>query len=336
MMGVMTMVTRTFQIVTSNDDVQQVDLPSGHATFVRKMETLTGDVVVKEINKKTGKFNVAEAEREVWWLNAQKKAKVNSEKIREKGSSVYFVPKTYVSHGKVREEFVSGNRWRDVFKGLSEQDKIWAFKAVAEFINDMSELYPVKYDDKVRSVPFIPIKGPEALAKGLETLDEKYISKEDKQLIQEIYEYLSSIPENKLMVFGHNDLHGDNIIIDLNKRQISIIDFEMTGYKSAYDVMYNGITDFEELWEYINKLPRSTNPNLVWEFVGEHRKLNQFLVWGYYNLFVCGTTLEQMSKEIKQQCKRIRPIFATAKLKRKKILERQKMPLVLTTHYVRD
>ena len=320
---------KSFEIVTSAN-TGKANLMSGHATVVQRMKALTGDIVVKEHKETAG------SETDVDWLKKQKKAQKIADEIRAKNNPLYFVPKTFISHGKVREEFVTGQRWRNIIKTLSPQDKEWAYKALAEFINDMSELRPIKYDNNIRSVSRLPIKGIKELSSILDTWDEKYVSVEDKQLIKDIYEYLSSIPENKLMVFGHNDLHGDNIIIDLNKRQISIIDFEMTGYKSAYDVMYNGITDFEELWEYINKLPRSTNPNLVWEFVSEHRKLHQFLVWGYYDLFVCGTTLEQMSKEIKQQCKRIRPIFASAKLKRKRILEKQKMPLVLSSHYGRD
>ena len=335
-MGVMTMVTRSFQIITSNDDVQQVDLPSGHATVVRKMETLTGDVVVKEVNEKTGKFNVAEAERKVWWLDAQKKAKANSEKIRKRGNPVYFVPKTYISYGKVREEFVSGNRWRDVFKGLSEQDKMWALKVMAEFINDMSELYPVKYDDKVRSVPFIPIKGPEALAKGLEALDEKYVSKEDKQLIQDIYEYLSQVPENKVLVWGHNDLHPDNIIIDLEKRQIGIIDFELAGYASAFDSMYWGMMDSSDFWDYVNKLPRSKNPDYQWGFVPEHLELFRFLRWGWCEIVRDKKSLESISENIKAACKNIRYVFARAKIKSNTIAEKQKMPLVPMSHYEKD
>lgn len=320
---------KSFEIVTSAN-TGKANLMSGHATVVQRMKALTGDIVVKEHKETAG------SETDVDWLEKQKKAQKIADEIRAKNNPLYFVPKTFISHGKVREEFVTGQRWRDIIKTLSPKDKKWAYAALAEFINDMSELRPIKYDNNIRSVSRLPIKGIKELSSILDTWDEKYVSVEDKQLIKDIYEYLSSIPENKLMVFGHNDLHGDNIIIDLNKRQISIIDFEMTGYKSAYDVMYNGITDFEELWEYINKLPRSTNPNLVWGFVGEHRKLHQFLVWGYYNLFVCGTTLEQMSDEIKKQCKRIRPIFASAKLKRKRILEKQKMPLVLSSHYGRD
>ncbi len=321
--------TKSFEIVTSAN-ARKTKLLSGHATVVRPMKSLVGDIVVKEHKETAG------SETDADWLAKQKNAKLIADEIRKKNNPAYIVPRTFISHGKVREEFVSGQRWRDIIKTLSPQDKEWAYKALAEFVNDMSELRPIKYDNNIRSVSRLPIKGIKELSSILDTWDEKYVSVEDKQLIKDIYEYLSSIPENKLNVFGHNDLHGDNIIIDLEKRQIVIIDFEMSGYRPVGNVMYNGIMDFDRFWEYVNKLPRTTNPNLYWEFILEHRDLNKFLSWGYYEIVGLGKGVEGLSKEIKQQCKRIRPIFATAKLKRKKILERQKMPLVLTSHYVRD
>lgn len=320
---------KSFEIVT-NAEPEKTDLLSGHATAVLKVRTLDKDIVVKE-RKPNAKSGTTEG-----WLAQQKHAKAIADEIRKKNNPAYIVPRTFISHGKVREEFVSGQRWRDVIKTLSPQDKEWAYKALAEFVNDMSELRPIKYDEKIKSLPRLPIKGVKELETILDTWDEKYVSAEDKKLIKDIYEYLSSVPENKLNVFGHNDLHGDNIIIDLEKRQIAIIDFEMSGYRPVGNVMYNGIMDFDRFWEYVNKLPRTTNPNLYWEFILEHRDLNKFLSWGYYEIVGLGKGVEGLSKEIKQQCKRIRPIFATAKLKRKKILERQKMPLVLTSHYVRD
>lgn len=332
----MMMDNKTFQIVTPDDAAEQVDLPSGHATVVKKIETLTGDVVVKEINEQTGKFNVSGDERVVWWMNAQKKAKEYSEAVRKKENSAYLVPKTYIAHGKVREQYVSGQRWRDVFKGLSQQDKIWAKKALAEFINDMTELHPIKYDDSVRSVPTLRIKGPAELAKGLETWDEKYVSTEDKQLIQDIYEYLSQVPENRTLVWGHNDLHPDNIIIDLEKRQIGIIDFELAGYGSAFCSMYWGIFQSPEFWDYVNKLPRSKNPDYQWNFVPEHLELFKFLRWGYCEIVRDGKSLESMSEKLKVECERIRYVFARAKTKSQAATQKQKMPLVPMSHYDRD
>lgn len=321
--------TKSFEIVTSAN-ARKTKLLSGHATVVRPMKSLAGDIVVKEHKETAG------SETDADWLARQKNAKLIADEIRKKNNPAYIVPRTFISHGKVREEFVSGRPWHEIIKTLSPQDKEWAYKALAEFVNDMSELRPIKYDEKIRNLPRLPIKGVKELEDMLDTWDENDVCSEDKKLIKDIYEYLSRIPENKLNVFGHNDLHGNNIIIDLDKRQIAIIDFEMSGYRPVGNVMYNGIMDFDSFWEYVNKLPRTTNPNLYWEFIPEHRDLNKFLSWGYYEIVRLGKGVKSLSKEIKQQCKRIRPIFATAKLKRKKILERQKMPLVLTTHYVRD
>lgn len=324
--------TKDFQIVSDSDEKTVVELPSGHATVVQKIETLTGDFVVKERNP-NGSFGRDIEDVDKAWFEAHQKSKQASEEIRTKGSPYYFVPRTFISHGKVREQYVSGQRWRDVFKDLSQQDKIWVYKALAEFINDMSELHPIKYDDKVRSVPFLPIKGPDALAKGLDSLDEKYVSKEDKKLVQDIYEYLSRVPENRLLVWGHNDLHPDNIIIDMEKRQIGIIDFELAGYGSAFCSMYWGLGDSPDFWDYVNKLPRSTNPNFSWNFASEHRDLHRFLRWGYMEIVKSGKNLESISEKLKNECERIRYVFARAKIKAGKVQEKQKMPLVPISHY---
>ena len=247
------------------------------------------------------------------------------------------MPKTFIAHGKVREQFASGKRWREVIKVLPKEDKEWAYKALAEFVNDMSELRPVKYQENIiNNMPRFPIKNVDDLIKLLDTWDEKYVSNEDKKLIVDIYKYLCVIPENEVVVFGHNDLHGDNIIIDVEKRQIAIIDFEMAGYRLMADVLYRGILDSEDFWQYVNMLPRTTNPNLLWTFIPEHRALKKFLSWGYYEIIELGKGVESMSDIIKEQCKRIRTIFATAKLKSNVYTEKQKMPLVQMSHYEKE
>ena len=214
--------TKSFEIVTSAN-ARKTKLLSGHATVVRPMKSLVGDIVVKEHKETAG------SETDADWLAKQKNAKLIADEIRKKNNPAYIVPRTFISHGKVREEFVVGRPWHEIIKTLSPQDKEWAYKALAEFVNDMSELRPIKYDEKIRNLPRLPIKGVKELENMLDTWDENDVCSEDKKLIKDIYEYLSRIPENKLNVFGHNDLHGNNIIIDLDKRQIAIIDFEMSG-----------------------------------------------------------------------------------------------------------
>lgn len=323
----MTTTSKSFQIV-DDKKLQSDEILSGSTTVVRRQKTLSGDIIVKTRKKTNAKTNTPEQ-----WLEKQKNAKKIADEIRAKNNSAYVVPRTFVSHNHVREQLVTGQRWRAVFRTMSPEDQKWAFKAVAEFVNDMSELRPIKYQKNTNTVPRLPVKNVDELIKILDSWDEKYVSKEDKKLIVDIYKYLTAIPENKLMVFGHNDLHGDNVIIDIDNRQIAIIDFELSGYKSVYDAMYGGMLDSECFWQYVNMLPRTKNPKLSWDFVREHRNLHKFLSWGCYEIIVLGKSIESMSDTIKKQCQRIRPIFATAKLKSKILAEKQKMSLVPLSHY---
>ena len=142
------------------------------------------------------------------------------------------------------------------------------------------------------------------------------------------------MPENKLLVYGHNDLHGDNIIVDLDKRQIAIIDFECAGSQQMMNSMYFGTCGgIKEFWDYVNSLPRTTNPDLVWNFVPEHRQLLEFLRWGTFNVQLEG--VEKMAEKIASECKRMRVIFAAAKLKQMDTLKK-KMPIVPMAHYEKE
>ena len=331
----MTEYAKSFEFIKS-DDVQQPETLSGHLTMVHQQKTLTGDIVVKNLSPKTKYMDINKEDTPQRWLDSQKNAKKIADEIRAKNNPAYFVPKTFIAHGKVREQFASGKRWCDVFKTLSPQDKEWACKAIAELINDMSELRPVKYNKHGRNLPSIAIKGPEKLAEMLQKCDDKYISKANKKLIQDIYEYLMNVPENKMMVFSHNDLNGGNIIIDLEKRQVSVIDFEMAGYSSAFDIMYSGMFDSPGVWQYINHLPRSNNTKLSWNFVPEHGELYKFIRWGWANFVRDGMSLEQMSDTIKKNCDKVRFVFAQAKARAKMSAKKEKMPLVPMSHYEKD
>lgn len=328
----------TFQIVTNESDAQKNNLPSGHATSARRQQTLNQDIVVKEINEETGRFSVKKEDRAQWWMNSQKKSKEISDEIRAKNNPAYFVPKTYISHGKVYEDFATGVRWRDAWKDMTPDDKRWAFSVLAEFINDMSELRPCKIDTSNRALSTLPIKGPDDLAKFLGRIDDKYMSVADKELIQEIYEYLVQTPEHQMMVFGHNDLHGDNIIVDLENRRLAIIDFECSGYKTAFATMYaRAMYAFPEFWEYINKLPRAQNPDLTWGFRKEHHDLYNFLDWGYRAIAIYGNEPKSMAYEIKVECAKARVLFKRVKEENTKSKNSEsKMTPVPMSHYERE
>ncbi len=322
----------SFEIVTDKYKSDDADLPSGHATRVRKIDTLSGVCVIKELNE-NGRFSVKKEDRKQWWDDSQKNAKIHSDAVRAKQNTAYVVPKTHIAHGKVREEFVSGVRWRDIIEKMSPADKVWAYKALAEFVNDMSELHPVVKTEQPQ-LYCLPVRESSVVSKILAGWDEKYVSVSDKKLIQDIFDYVINVPENRLLVHGHNDLHGDNIIVDLDKRQIAIIDFESVGSQPMMNSMYFGTIGFKEFWDYVNKLPRTTNPNLKWNYIPEHKDLLSFLRWGMFNVQLEG--VEKMADKIAAECKRMRPIFAAAKLKQKTSHESLCADLVPISHYERD
>ncbi|MBQ8255534.1 MAG: phosphotransferase [Alphaproteobacteria bacterium] len=326
----MAIFSKEFKVIKKEEIEEPQDFPFGHATSVRRQETSSGDVVVKQINKKGPlPFNVNEqSAKKLMWMAGQQNGKKIADEIRKKNNPAYFVPRTFISHSKVREQFASGQLWRDVIDTLSPEEKKWAYKALAEFINDMSELRPVRAADEGFGLSS-SIRTSDDMAKALDGVDEQFLSAEDKRLFQDVYDYLSQIPENQIMVFGHNDLHGGNILIDTEKKQLSIIDFELSGYRTAFDTMYTfGLLRVPELWEYVNKLPRSTNPNLTWHFIPEHVQLHKFLVCRYYDIIGSEKHLRYHSAEIKRECMAMRLVLAQAKLKAKEISERQVMALV--------
>ena len=324
----MAIFSKHFKVMKKEEDEDKSDFRFGHVTSVRRQETLTGDIVVKQMNNK-GAFNTNEqSAKKLMWMAGQQNGKKIADEIRKKNNPAYFVPKTYISHGKVREEFASGQLWRDVIATLSPEDKEWAYKALAEFVNDMSELRPVRAADEGFALS-ASVKTSDDMAKALAGVDEQYLSAEDKRLFQEVYDYLSQIPENKFMVFGHNDLHGGNILVDIEKKQLSIIDFELSGYRIAFDTMYSfGLLRVPEFWEYVNKLPRSTNPNLTWHFIPEHVQLHKFLVCRYYDIMGAEKHFQYHSAEIKRECMAMRLVLAQAKLRLKQMSEHKVMTLV--------
>ena len=220
-------------------------------------------------------------------------------------------------------------------------------------MNDMTELYPVVCDDGHNALPNLPVKDARALEEMLARWDDKYVGAENKKLIREIYDYLANLPENKTLVFGHNDLHGDNIkegadghggifeamtrnniIVDMDKRQVSIIDFECAGYRPAFAAMYCGtLAGNPEFWAYMNKLPRKTNPGLRWNYVPEHTELFQFLRWCSFDVVLEG--VKNMASQIAEKCDKIRFVLARAKMHHQELLQQQKMPLVSVSHYDR-
>ena len=247
---------------------------SGHGTtVVRRTATLGGEIVDKTM-KPDGIFKDKLTE----WMNSNIRARVVANKIHDKNNPAYNVPRTFISHGRVREQFAPGRPLRDLPQKYLKDNIPSLIWAVANFINDMSELEPVRTDmPPAKTIKRLGIKDIDALNKLLDAAD-TILNTKDKNLIRDIFVLLRDLPENNKYVFSHNDLHGQNIMVDEETGRVSIIDFEFAGYASMFNVMYRTPnTRTKQLWDAVNKLPRTTNPNLYWDFDPDKGDLVYFM-----------------------------------------------------------
>ena len=316
--------------VTVTQNATDDDLPSGHATAARWRKTLNGDIVEKKPNPRGVFANLV-----VKWRGKMRHAKQVADEIRAKKNPAYDVPKTFISHDKVYENFASGKLLRDMPQQWIDENKGWIINAVAEFINDMSELYPVKYDNENPALGDIPIKNIDELSVLLNSHGEDFLSKKDKKLILDVFAYLRDLPENKTFIFGHNDLHGGNIVVDLENKRVSIIDFDMAGYKSLFYTMYTFFDGTKEMWAKVDRLPRAKNPNLRWDYDADIFELNKFLRWVVVEMRV-DRDLNRLKTKINKQCEYVRRIFATVQVKKKAKFVEEKSMIVPMSHYSRD
>lgn len=316
--------------MTLTKNVDNENLPSGYATTARRRKTSNGDIVEKNPNPRGVFANLV-----VKWRKKMSHAKQIADEIRAKKNPAYDVPKTFISHDKVYENFASGKLLRNMSKEEINKNSDWLINAVAEFINDMSELYPVKYQDDNPCVGTVGVKNIDELSVLLNSHGEDFLSKKDKKLILDVFAYLRDLPENKTFVFGHNDLHGGNIVVDLENKRVSIIDFDMAGYKSLLYTMCASYGDVYDLWNTVAKLSRVKNPNLRWGYDVNVFELNKFLRWVVVEMRT-DKDLDRLKTKINKQCEYVRKIFATVRIKKKAKSVEEKSAIVPMSHYSRD
>ncbi len=262
--------TTDFVRVPSIDKPQETF--SGVSTIVTRHPTLSGGDMVEKHLKQDGVMKDSPEK----WAKSIIYARQISQEIRAIANPAYDVPKTFISNGKVREQAAQGKIVRELrYEVLCENwDKF--IPAMAHFINDMSELRPVRSRrTNEKTTRDICVRNSKDLVNMLTKKVSGILSPENIKKITNAYAFMDDLPENQEMVFAHNDLHQGNILMDPATGRVSIIDFELSGYQSKFAIMYaKKTTAVPELWEYINKLPRSKNPNLTWEF--DINKSNMF------------------------------------------------------------
>ncbi len=237
----------------------------GHGTRVMRRKSLNGDYVEKTV-RDDGDF----ADDVGAWMDSSIGAKDISDAIRAKNNPAYTVPKTFISHGHVREELASGEQLRDMGRNFVSDNQDWVIPALANFINDMSELQPVKRPRATQSVRHMSVRNVSDL-EFLMMIMPHQLPRKDMNFLVKVYKYLRDLPENQTLVFAHADMHSGNIMVDAENKKVTIIDFEMVNWISQLQAMYiKRATANAQLWEYVNKLPRTTNPDLTWEY-DEHK-----------------------------------------------------------------
>lgn len=266
------METKTTDFIHLGNGDKPQKILSGVNSIVTRHPTLSGfDMVEKHMNQDSTMRDSPEK-----WAKSIIYARQISDEIRAIDNPAYDVPKTFISNGKVREQAAQGVMMRELrYETLCEHwDKI--LPSMAHFINDMSELRPVRSRRiSEKTTRDICIRDSKDLVKMLTKKVSDILPPENIKMIVNAYALMDNLPENQEMVFAHNDLHQGNIMVDPVTGRLSIIDFELAGYQSKFAIMYaKKTTAVPELWEYINKLPRSKNPNLTWEF--DTNKSNMF------------------------------------------------------------
>ncbi len=310
---------------------------TGHGTLVRRRRALTGDIVVKNV-KPDGAF---QNNPEIWMEKVRNAARVTSD-IRALNNPAYDVPRTYISHGKVYEEVARGTRLSDLPAGYLKQNMDWLIPAVANFMNDMAGLHPVKNEPRTYRGLIFPIWLPhERDVPELLELYSGILDKSDFIFINSVIDYVSSLPDAHQMVFSHNDLNSGNVFVDTENRRITFIDFELAGYAPKMAVMYLGSLGGEPgVWNYINtNLENKTNPELRWDWNPDIKRMYALVVFASIN--IRRNNIENI-KKIPERCAAVRKLMADKKIKFQtgaEKLKKHKKPtatLVPVSHYTRD
>ncbi len=267
----MTIHGKNFEIV---DDIHDDDdSVSGHETIVYRRRGADMDFV-----QKYPKYSDDHRQ----WMKNKKQVREITNQLRAKNNPAYRVPKTYITHGNVYEEFAHGETLENGPYDWRGKKRDFMIPAIAHLLNDMSEMHPIKYehDGTVHGVWWLKNVGD--LTRGLASM--KFFTDADIKTMAAAFKYLADTPENSEMIFSHNDLNDGNVIVDDDTGVVSFIDFELAGYKSKLEIVteLNSYASYYEngmapMWDFLQKLPREKNPNLNWN-IREH-------VLDVYNIF---------------------------------------------------
>lgn len=318
----------SFVVLESDASDAARDSHSGWSATATKMSNLSGFDVMDKVVRPDGDA----ADNPDEWYNRQKYAARITDMLRAKNNPAYVVPRAFVSHGHVRDEFIAGKPVSDLSSKYRRKITKELTVPIGQFINDMSELFPMRKSHPTTFID-LPVKSVDELSR---MMNECKISRDRQKIIREIFEYLRDLPENREMVFTHGDLNNSNMLFSENK-PLGIIDFDQAGFHSMADIMYREFPS-ADIWKYVNGLQRTTNTDLHWNYNQDIFELYQFLQYsitemsnaiqkcGFIRMCVAYASVEAMVMSIEEKY---------ARLKRSRKLDAERMPtsLVPITHY---
>ena len=238
------------------DDLQQINTNIPRETLVFLADNL---VIKRPVNKKDkNALNI--------WLDKQLHAKKISDSVLAVHNKKYFIPRTLeISTNEYFsvEERVFGNPiTSSFFETLTPEEIDIIYQGFAHFINDINQSKQVlsqreTFDISTSVKHFENISIKEIIIKL-----QKYISKEDLQIVQEAKDWFDVASDSDAsVVFSHGDMNEHNIFFNKETRVLSIIDFADSKYQTA-DYMFNvdlarlGWLDIERLKKEYEKIPK--------------------------------------------------------------------------------
>lgn len=307
----------------------------GSITTVRRRPTGSGWDMAERMVNPNGKMSNDPQK----WIKRTKYAKTVSDALRARGNRAYNVPRTFSLFNRFRDQWVPGVPLRKLYgTDYLVQNETIILNAMAEMINDMSELYPTYVADQPMPIPQW-FKNRRVLKDTLIEASD-VIPTTDAKTIQDVYDTLMNLPENRQMIFHHCDMHPDNILVDPKTNTVSFIDFERAGYISKfYATYFFGPASSPQLWDIVNKLPRAKNPLLIWSYNDNIKKLIDLLsdaTWELINYSPLGMPddlRDEFVKKIQDIANKMR--FIMGKLRIEKTKPQPVTTLVTRNHYER-
>ncbi len=290
-------------------------ISSGSASEVYRLDDSVGDFIEKTPTiAYRGQFE--------FWMDTVKYSKKITDKLRGLNNNKYFVPKTFIAGNRVFEHMMHGVLLKDFkWENVTNVDKIKYALSYANFINDFSELKPVKnkmfFGKEIRGISKEGI-----FLEYLSELD-YILTEENYTFIKEAFRIVAKFPENKQIVFWHNDLHDKNIFVNEKNKKIGIIDFEMSDYNYKIYAMYSRKSYGKTFWDTVDALPRKKNSEFKWGFDSDKCRMYRFLESLFIDMVAWRMGLDKPHhfignfkylEDINERCDKIRAVFNRLKM----------------------